>query len=209
MLSNAEIDRKFAARAAALKAENLLPARLQAEAEQAGGGRSPAEILRDIQERQNAGVITQAMPGPEAWGDYETPAPGTSQAQQDQAVKGDAVTPQHAAAQAAQAADEAGPDEAERRRQRVQHLADPYPADLPEVDEVDLAEVGKRYNQAYDTPAGYPAMRPVRAEQFRQGRVTPGQPMPVPRETLAPGMVTRPALSDGHARTSAPDKAGS
>lgn len=29
--------------------------------------------------------------------------------------------------------------------------------------------------------------------------------MLVPREALAPGMVTRPALTDGHARTSAPE----
>lgn len=103
MLTRAEIDRKFAAQAAAVKAANLLPARLQAEAD---SEKTPAQIMRDIQEQQNACVITQAMPGPQAWGDYELPLPGTSQARQDRAVKGDAVTPQHSAAEGAMEADD-------------------------------------------------------------------------------------------------------
>jgi hypothetical protein len=205
MLSKAEIDRKFAARAA--NAENLLPARLQTEAGQAGGGMSPAEILRDIQERQNAGVITQAMPGPQAWGDYELPLPGTSQAQHDRAVKGDPVTPQHSAAEAGQAADEArgGEDAKRRRRERIQHEADPVDPYLHEAPEVAYADLPKAYDQAVNVPEGYPPMRPVHAEQFRQERVTPGQPMPVPREALAAGLITRPALADGHARVRAPE----
>ena len=31
-------------------------------------GMSPMEILRDLQERRAASVITAAMPGPQAWG---------------------------------------------------------------------------------------------------------------------------------------------
>lgn len=129
-------------------------------------------------------------------------------------------TPGHSAAAAANeyAHDNAEAAEAQRRRARVQHEVDPYPDEAPGVDEVDLAELGKRYNQAFEggTPEDYPPMRPVRAEQFRRAPATaehaacsaayenPGRPVPVPSETLKPGMVTRPLLTDGRSRPSAP-----
>lgn len=131
-----------------------------------------------------------------------------------QALKAEALTPQHSAAEAAQEADEAG--RAERRRQRVQHEADPYlhEADLPEVAHADLP---KAFNQAVDVPEGYPPMRPVHAEQFRRGPVAagheanspgyapPGHAVPIPSATLAPGMATRPLLTDGQSRPCAPE----
>ncbi len=130
------------------------------------------------------------------------------------ALKAEAVTPLHAAAAAGLDARDA--DEAERRRQRVQHEADPYlhEDDLPEVAHADLS---KAFNQAVDVPEGYPPMRPVRAEEFRRGPLTagqeayspgngpPGQAMPIPSATLAAGMITRPALTDGQSRPCAPE----
>lgn len=125
------------------------------------------------------------------------------------------LTPQHAAAEAAQEAD--GTDAAEQRRRRVQHEADPYPVDVPEVAEVDLADLGKRFTQAVDTPGGYPPMRPVSAEDFRRRPATaghaayspgyeqPGRPVPVPPGALAPGMISRPLLTDGRARPNMPE----
>ena len=134
------------------------------------------------------------------------------------ALKAEALTPLHSASEAVVDAEGTdGPDEAELRRERIQHLADPYPADLPEVDEVDVAELGKRFNQAVDVPEGYPAMRPVHAEQFRRapiaagheanspGYAPPGRAVPVPSATLAPGMIVRPLLTDGQSRPCAPD----
>ena len=125
----------------------------------------------------------------------------------------EALTPAHAAAEAGMNADGTdGASEAERRRDRVQHEADPYLHEAPEVDHLDCAEVAKRFNQAFDTPDGYPAMRPVAAEQFRRPPATaghgygpPGRPVPVPSATLTPGMITRPPLSDGRSRPSAPE----
>ncbi len=127
-----------------------------------------------------------------------------------QALKAEALTPQHSAA-------EAGMDDEEtarRRRDRVQHEADPYlhEEDLPEVAHADLP---KAFDQAVDVPSGYPAMRPVCAEEFRRGPLTagqeaysagygPGQAFPVPSATLAPGMITRPVLTDGQSRPAAP-----
>ena len=85
------------------------------------------------------------------------------------------------------------------------------------MDELDCAELGKRYSQAVDVAEGYPAMRPVHAEQFRRGPATaghaanspaygpPGQAMPVPSATLAAGLITRPLLTDGQARPCAPE----
>lgn len=129
-----------------------------------------------------------------------------------QALKAEALTPQHSAAEAAQEADEAG-----RRRDRIQHEADPYlhEDDLPEVAHVDLP---KAFNQAVDVPEGYPPMRPVNAEDFRRrpattghaaysaGYEVPGQAVPVPSATLAPGMATRPLLTDGQSRPCAPER---
>jgi hypothetical protein len=128
----------------------------------------------------------------------------------ERALKAEALTPQHSAAEAAVGA---GDDEdAKRRRDRVRHEADPYPADVPEVAEVDLADLGKRFTQAADVPEGYPPMRPVHAEDFRRapiaadhqanspGYAPPGQAVPVPSATLSAGMITRPLLTDGQSR---------
>jgi hypothetical protein len=126
-------------------------------------------------------------------------------------------TPAHAAAEAANeyAADDAEAAEAGRRREHVQHEVDPIPQEMPEVAGFD---VSKMYRDALDMPGhpGYPAARPVSAESFRRGPVVAGeaayspgyqpagQPVPVPASTLAPGMATRPPLSDGQARPCAP-----
>jgi hypothetical protein len=126
-----------------------------------------------------------------------------------QALKTGAPTPGHAAAEGA--VDGQDPDEAERRRLRVQHAADPYtePAELPAVD---CAELGKRYNQAYDTPDGYPQPGRVDPEEFRRaplaaGRAAygtayqePGRAVPVPSTAMSPGTAVRPLLADGRAR---------
>jgi hypothetical protein len=130
----------------------------------------------------------------------------------------EALTPAHAAAEAGLDADGTEcPDEAELRRERIRHLADPYPPDLPEVDQLDVAEVGKRFNQAFDTPDGYPPLRPVNAEQFRRppgapghaadspGYGPPGRPVPVPSATLTAEMISRPALLAGQSRPCAPE----
>jgi hypothetical protein len=218
MLSAWEAQRKFTAQEAARKAaENQVPAPLvpaaweaETQAERAGdpdAGKSPAEILRDLQERQVASVITATLPGPEAWGAYERPLPGGVQAHSVQAVKGGDVplTPGHSAAEGAMDAmngqDHGEVSEAEQLRRRVQHEVDPV--DVPEVD---VAELGKRYDQAFGVPSGYPAFRPVHAEQFRTGPATPGRPVPVPTATLNAAALTRPplGLADGHARPSVP-----
>ena len=79
-------------------------------------------------------------------------------------------------------------------------------------------DVGKMYQDALDMPAnpGYPAMRPVNPEMFRRGPVAageaayspgyaaPGRAVPVPSAVLAPGMITRPLLTDGQSRPCAP-----
>jgi hypothetical protein len=132
-----------------------------------------------------------------------------------------AATPAHSAAEAE--VSEAGGDEetAGRLRERIQHEADPYLHEAPEVDCLDVSELGKFRTEAVDVPAGYPPMRPVTAEQFRRGPATaghaanspgyapPGRPVPVPSATLAPGMVTRPLLTDGRAAQCAPGATGS
>jgi hypothetical protein len=127
------------------------------------------------------------------------------------ALKAEALTPGHAAAEGAMDDEET----ARRRRERVQHEADPYlhEEDLPEVAQADLP---KAFNQAFDTPAGYPSMRTVNAEQFRRGPIAdgeaayspaysqPGRAVPVPSATLAPGMATRPLLAEGRSRACVP-----
>jgi hypothetical protein len=131
------------------------------------------------------------------------------------ALKAGAPTPGHSAAEGAVGADSVT-DDAERRRRRVQHEADPYadPAEVPEVAHADLA---KRFDQAYDTPDGYPRLRPVHPEQFRRGPITggeaayspgyeaPARPVPVPSATLAPGMISRPLITGGQSRPCAPE----
>jgi hypothetical protein len=124
------------------------------------------------------------------------------------------VTPQHTAASAEVEAEDG--EEAEQRRLRVQHLADPFsvPAEMPEVAHVD---VGKLYRDALNVPANpdFPAPGPVNPEVFRRGPVAgdhaacspgyeaPGWSVPVPTAVLAPGMISRPLLTDGQARPSA------
>jgi hypothetical protein len=113
------------------------------------------------------------------------------------------LTPAHAAAEGAVEA--AGEDEeARRRREHVQHEADPYP---PEAPEVDCADLGTRYGQAYDpTAAGYPAPAPVSPEQFRRAPLTTGEAAysagyepPGPMTSLAPEcrVIARPLMQDG------------
>src|SRR6266567_4622668 len=119
------------------------------------------------------------------------------------ALKTGMPTPGHAAAEAGLAADEAGHEAghedqaraARRRRERVQHEAEPYPDEVPDVDRFDVGELGKLHTQAVDVPEGYPPMRLVDAEQFRRGPAAaghaanspgyaaPGRPVPVPSAT--------------------------
>jgi len=119
-----------------------------------------------------------------------------------QALKAEALTPQHSAAEAAVSAE--GDEGAKRSlRERIQHEADPYlhEDDLPEVAQADLP---KAFDQAVNVPEGYPPMRPVRAEDFRRGPLTghaaygagyePGRPVSIPAEALSPGTATSPAL---------------
>ena len=120
------------------------------------------------------------------------------------------LTPRHSAAEAAVNAED--DKEAERRRERVQHLAEPYPVEVPEVD---CADLGKRYREAFDTPDGYPPMHLVRAEEFRRapiaadhaanspGYAPPGRAVPVPSATISAGMIARPLLTDGRSRPEA------
>ncbi len=132
-----------------------------------------------------------------------------------QALKAEALTPQHSAAEAAMGGgDDDEAEEAERLRRRVQHLADPYsePTEAPEVAHVD---VGKLYRQAVNVPTGFPPFGHVNPEAFRRGPVTAGQaayspgydpsarPVPVPSATLSAAAVTRPLLTDGRAAPSA------
>jgi hypothetical protein len=130
-------------------------------------------------------------------------------AQRERALKAEALTPQHSAAEAAMGG--AGEDEAEEageRRERVQHLADPVPPEVPEVAHVDL---GKVYRDAADAPSGYGSFGPVNPEAFRRGPVTEGhaayspgydpsaRPVPVPSAALSAAAVSRPPLTDGRA----------
>ena len=108
-----------------------------------------------------------------------------------------AVTPQHAAFEAAVDADGAE-DDAVRRRRRIQHDADPY-AEAAEIPEVHVAELGKRYSQAFEVPAGYLQPGRIDPEEFRRAPLAGGQaayspgyqvperPVPVPPSALAPG----------------------
>jgi hypothetical protein len=127
------------------------------------------------------------------------------------------LTPGHAAAEAANeyAAANEEAAEAERRRRRIQHEVDPYLHEAPEVASFD---VGKVYRDALNVPEhpDFPAPGPVNPEMFRRGPVVagesayspgyaaPGQAVPVPSVTLAPGTATRPLLSDGQAQAAAP-----
>ena len=57
-------------------------------------------------------------------------------------------------------------DQAEEARRRVQHQAEPYPPDVPEVAHADL---GKLYRQAVNAPDGYPPFGHVNPEAFPPG----------------------------------------
>jgi hypothetical protein len=132
------------------------------------------------------------------------------------ALKAQALTPAHAAAEGALgAAEPEEPEGAEREaRERIRHLADPYAPDAPEVAHADL---GKRYDQAYEVPAGHPApLGPVSPESFRRGPLTAGEgaygpgyvpsvrPVPIPQATLSAAAICRPLMTDGQSRPSAP-----
>jgi hypothetical protein len=132
------------------------------------------------------------------------------------ALKAEAVTPQHSAAEAAVDAEDVE-DAKRRRRERIQHEVDPVDPYLHDAPEAAHADLPKAYDQAVDVPEGYPPLRPVHAEQFRKRPVTashaayspgygpPGRAVPVPSATLAPGMVTRPLLAGGQSRPCAPE----
>jgi hypothetical protein len=131
-----------------------------------------------------------------------------------QAQARDAAPPPHSAAEGLADLGEAGEDE--RRRERIRH-ADPYPPDAPEVAHADL---GKRFTDAIDVPTGYPPMRPVSAEMFRDGPVTADHAsygaayeasprvVPVATATVSAAAITRPLLTDGRSRDSAPGGLG-
>ena len=132
-------------------------------------------------------------------------------------LKAEALTPQHAAAEAAMGAcddEEDQAEEAEEVRRRVQHEADPYLHDAPEVAHADL---GKRFDQAYDTPAGYPQMGAVSPETFRRGPIVTGEAaygpgycpparrVPVPSATVSAAAIARPLMTGGQSRPCAPE----
>lgn len=146
-----------------------------------------------------------------------------ARALQAQALKAQAVppTPGHSAAAAAN--DFAGRTreaaEAERRRGRVQHEADPRPEadDDGDAPEMVRPDVDKRFRQAFEVevPAGYPALGMVSPETFRRGVITggeaavspgymaPARPVPVPVATVNAAAICRPLLTDGRARPGA------
>jgi hypothetical protein len=179
-----------------------------------GEGMEPAERLRAIQERQIRGVITSALPGPQAWASLERPLPGgvlghtapeiVPQTGPARKAAEEGLTPQHSACQAA--ADAEAASDAERRRRRVRHEVDPYPA---EDDAADGQDLNKRYRAAQAARAGYPSFSPVSPEEFRNGPLRRDhagrgadydapRAVPVPSGTLSPAMLTRPLLTDGH-----------
>jgi hypothetical protein len=131
------------------------------------------------------------------------------------ALKTGAPTPGHVAAEGA--VDGQEPDEAEQRRLRFQHLADPL-AEPAEVPEVAVADLDKAYRdgQAFQPPAGYPEPRRVSAEEFRRGPLAaghaaysaayeaPGRPVPVASEAMNAARISRPLMTDGRARPRPP-----
>jgi len=105
--------------------------------------------------------------------------------------------------------------EAQRRRSRIQHEADPYASDSDDdgcvMDEAIVADLGKRFRNAYDTPSGYPVMDQVDAEMFRRGPTVAGEaaygpgyagfapdacPVPVPSATVSAAAITRPLITE-------------
>src|SRR5690349_12175239 len=130
---------------------------------------------------------------------------------EQQALKAQAITPQHATVEGAMDGAGGGEDQAGEARRRVQHLAEPYPPDMPKVAEADVDQL---FNQAVNVPTGYPRPGHVSPEAFRRGPVDAGEaaygvsydvsarPVPVPAGTLAAAAVRRPPLADDHARPS-------
>jgi hypothetical protein len=82
------------------------------------------------------------------------------------------------------------------------------------------ADLGKRYNQAFDVPSGYPQPARVSAEDFRRGAIVageaayspayapPARPVPVPPGTLNAAAITRPLMTGGQSRPSAEGDGG-
>jgi hypothetical protein len=133
-------------------------------------------------------------------------------AERARVLKAEALTPLHAASEAMH--DAGGDDEAERRRRRVQHEADPYPVEAPEVA---VADLDKAFRQASDVATGYPPMAPpLSADMFRRGPVTsgeasygadydvPGWSVRVPRGTLEASTISRALISEGQSRACTP-----
>lgn len=131
-------------------------------------------------------------------------------------------TPAHSVAEAAigYADDTAENADAQRRRSRVQHEVEPYAGgeDVAHMDEAALADLGKRFRGAADVadiPTGYPPMRPVSAEMFRDGPITADHAsygadykpaprvVPVPSSVFSASAISRPLLTDGRYRYSA------
>lgn len=130
----------------------------------------------------------------------------------ERALKAQAATPLHTAAEAGMEGQDGDEDQAEEVRERVRHLADPYPPDAPEVAHADL---GKLFRDAVNVPTGYPLPGHVSPEAFRRGPVTAGEaaygvsydpsarPVPVPSSALSAASVTRPLITDGRSAAAA------
>jgi len=142
-------------------------------------GADPMKILRQLQVRQVQDIITAPLPGPEGWTDLELPLPACPGDGHTHLLKTGAPTPGHAAAEGAVCADD--PDEtdlAERRRLGIQHEADPYPAEAPEVARADL---GKVHGGLYTFPPDYPVPDQVDVTDFQR------PPLAAGHQVLSPG----------------------
>ena len=103
------------------------------------------------------------------------------------------VTPQPADADSAREDGTGSQEQAERGRDRIQHEADPYLHEVPDVEWVDLdglEKLSKAFRDADSTPSGYPPMRLMDAEDFRSG--PPGQVVPLPAVPRSPN----PGITD-------------
>jgi hypothetical protein len=107
-------------------------------------------------------------------------------AQRAQMSKAEALTPAHSAAEAAMGTgdDDDEAEAAKRLRRRVQHEADLYPPEVPEVAHADL---GKLYRQAVNVPEGYPPFGHVNPEAFRRGLSPAARRRTAPVTTRPPG----------------------
>lgn len=128
-----------------------------------------------------------------------TPAEFSRQCdERDRALKG-GVTPLHSACEAGMDGPDDEEDQGEEVRRRVQYQADPVLPDLPEVS---VADLGKRFSQAFDTPSGYPAMSTVNPEAFRRGPIVTGEaaysPGHDPSARPVPGSLGQAELRGDH-----------